>query len=156
MPSAASLVSSLRPLLNHVFLRSQTFIHNVLIAKRYEIGLIRHLKNADLQRLLLRNNINVILIVLFGLLQVADGAITYIGLCFADVNEVNPLLNFCAEHIGLGMSITMVKFVILLAIAFLFCTRHKMKSRWNTATLASAVSFYSWVVTNNVNLVMNG
>lgn len=96
-----------------------------------------------------------ILIILFGLLQVADGIVTYLGLSFTSVEEVNPILNLCAELIGLGYSIVLIKAVGLTFIAFLFLDRHKMKSRWIKATLTSAVAFYSWVVTNNVILVFD-
>ncbi len=97
---------------------------------------------------------NGLLIVLFGLLQVADGVVTYLGLRFADVVEVNPLLNYCAAQMGLGTSISTLKLLILALIAYLFFARHKMKNRWGTATLFGAVSFYSWVVSNNLLLVV--
>jgi len=96
-----------------------------------------------------------LLIILFGLLQVADGVVTYLGLSFSGLDEVNPVLNFCAELVGLGYSIVLLKMAGLVFIAFLFTDRHKMKSRWITATLTSAVAFYSWVVTNNVILVVD-
>ncbi|QSA96414.1 DUF5658 family protein [Methylococcus sp. EFPC2] len=99
---------------------------------------------------------NAPLIVLFALLQVADGVVTYLGLSFAEVDEVNPVLNVVAEVFGLGWTITLLKLVGLAFIAFLYFDRRKMKSRWITAMLASAVSFYSWVVTNNVMLVAAG
>jgi len=94
------------------------------------------------------------LIVLFGLLQVADGVVTYQGLNQSLVDEVNPLLNACAEWFGLAASIAVLKLAGLVFIAFLFFDRHKMKSRWITATLGLAVSFYGWVVANNVSLVL--
>ena len=98
---------------------------------------------------------NTLLIILFGLLHIADGIITYLGLSFDVVDEVNPVLNFCAEQLGLGFSITVLKMACLSVLIFLFYDRHKMKSRWITATLASAVTFYSWVVSSNVFLVVN-
>lgn len=98
---------------------------------------------------------NAFFIVLFGLLQVADGIVTFFGLKFAQVDEVNPVLNFFAGLVGLGLSISLIKVAGLVFIAFLFFDRHKMKSRWITASLVSAVSFYSWVVSNNVFLVVN-
>lgn len=36
---------------------------------------------------------NALLIVLFGVLQVADGVVTFFVLKFAGVDEVNPVLN---------------------------------------------------------------
>ncbi len=97
---------------------------------------------------------DALLIVLFGLLQVADGVVTYIGLNSSGVDEVNPVLNFVVGLLGLGCSITLIKLSGLAFIAFLFFDRHKMRSRWITATLVSAVTFYSWVVSNNVILVV--
>lgn len=98
---------------------------------------------------------NTLLIILFGLLHIADGIITYLGLSFDVVDEVNPVLNFFAEMLGLGFSITVLKMACLSVLIFLFYDRHKMKSRWITASLASAVTFYSWVVSNNVFLVFS-
>ncbi len=97
---------------------------------------------------------NTLLIILFGLLHVADGIITYLGLSFDVVDEVNPVLNFFAEQVGLGFSITTLKLVFISALIYLFYGRQKMKSRWVTATLASAVTFYTWVVSNNIFLVV--
>lgn len=97
---------------------------------------------------------NTLLIVFFALLQVADGIVTYLGLgLFDNVDEVNPILNFFVSGLGLGGAITLLKLLGLAFAAFLFFDRHKMKSRWITASLASAVTFYSWVVSNNMLLV---
>jgi hypothetical protein len=98
--------------------------------------------------------ITATLIVLFGLLQIADGIVTFLGLDQDLVDEVNPVLNASAKYFGLGASIAVLKLAGLAFIAFLFFDRHKMKSRWITAALASAVGFYSWVVANNVTLVL--
>ena len=98
---------------------------------------------------------DALLIVLFGLLHIADGVVTYVGLTFADVAEANPVLNYFAELIGLAYAIPLLKMGGLGFIIFLFMDRHKMKSRWITATLASSVAFYSWVVTQNVILVVS-
>lgn len=95
-----------------------------------------------------------LLIVIFALLQVTDGMVTYFGLNFAGVDEVNPVLNLFVELIGLGYSIAVLKLAGLVFVTFLFIERHKMKSLWITATLASADSFYSWVVVNNFSLVL--
>jgi uncharacterized membrane protein len=100
------------------------------------------------------SNINIFLILMFGLLHIADGAVTYFGLKFASVIEVNPILNYCAELFGLGCSITVLKFGILAVIGFLYYERHKMNSCLSTFTLVSAVGFYLWVVSNNVFLVV--
>lgn len=94
------------------------------------------------------------LILLFGILHIADGLVTYLGLSFAAVNEVNPLLNYFAGLWGLGLAITLLKIAILFAITYIFIGRHTIKSRWGTATLAWADTFYSWVVTNNFVLVI--
>jgi len=98
---------------------------------------------------------NAFFIVLFGLLQVADGIVTFFGLKFGNVDEVNPVLNFFAGLVGLGLSISVIKLAGLAFIVFLFLDRHKMKSRWITTGLFSSVSFYSWVVSNNVLLVVS-
>jgi hypothetical protein len=97
---------------------------------------------------------NSLLIVIFGLLHVADGIVTYLGLSFAELEEVNPVLNAFSEQLGLGFSITLLKLVCLTVIAFLFYRRRRMKSRWITVSLGSAVTFYSWVISNNVFLVV--
>jgi len=96
----------------------------------------------------------VLLIVVFGLLQVADGVVTYLGLSLSGLEEVNPVLNFCAELMGVGCSIVLIKMAGLAFITLLFVDRHKVENRWITATLTMAVAFYSWVVTNNVMLVI--
>jgi uncharacterized membrane protein len=101
-----------------------------------------------------RNTVNTLMIVLFGLLHVADGVLTYLGLSFTNVDEVNPVLNYFAGLLGLGVAITVLKLAILSVIALIFFDRHSIKSRWGTATLASADTFYSWVVTNNFILVI--
>lgn len=98
--------------------------------------------------------VNAMLILLFGILHIADGLVTYLGLSFAAVNEVNPLLNYFAGLWGLGLAITLLKIAILFAITYIFIGRHTIKSRWGTATLAWADTFYSWVVTNNFVLVI--
>ena len=98
---------------------------------------------------------NGIFIILFGLLQIADGIVTFLGLKFDLVEEVNPMLNYFVERVGLGYSITLLKLAGLCFIAFMFFDRHNMKSRWITATLASAVAFYGVVVSNNVALVVS-
>lgn len=99
--------------------------------------------------------VTAILILLFGLLQIADGIVTYLGLDQSLVDEVNPMLNACASFFGLGLSIAVLKLAGLAFITFLFFDRHKMKSRWITATLGTAVGFYAWVVANNVSLVLS-
>ena len=101
-----------------------------------------------------RHTANTLMIVLFGLLHVADGVVTYLGLSFANVNEVNPVLNYFAGLFGLGVAISVLKLAILVVITFIFIDRHTIKSRWGTAMLAWADTFYSWVVTNNFILVM--
>jgi hypothetical protein len=98
---------------------------------------------------------NAFFIVLFGLLQVADGVVTFFGLNFAAVDEANPVLNCVAELVGLGESIVLLKAAGLAFVIFLFCDRRKMKSQWITASLGSAVSFYTYVVSNNVMLVVS-
>lgn len=102
-----------------------------------------------------RDCANALLLVLFGLLHTADGIITYLGLKFTSVDEANPVLVFFADQFGLGYSITAMKLMCLAVIAYLFFGRRKIKSRLSTATLTGAVTFYCWVVSNNVFLVVN-
>lgn len=97
---------------------------------------------------------NTVLIVLFGLLQIADGIVTYLGLSFANLDEANPALAPFVNYLGLGGSITLFKLAGLCFVLFLFLDRHRMNSPWITATLASSVGFYSWVVSNNASLVL--
>ncbi len=94
------------------------------------------------------------LIALFGLLQITDGVVTYLGLGSFGLAEANPLLLTVAGFLGLGGAIAAVKLCGLAFITFLFFDRHKMGSRWITASLVSADTFYSWVVANNVSLVL--
>lgn len=101
----------------------------------------------------IRFTLNALLIIAFGLLHTADGVVTYLGLHFDVVDEVNPLLNYVAGHVGLGYSIFLMKLLCLDVLFVLYRGRHKMHSAWNTAALASAVVFYCWVVSNNVVLV---
>ncbi len=101
-----------------------------------------------------RQSLNTLMIVLFGLLHVADGVVTYLGLSFTSVDEVNPLLNYVAGQMGLGSAIFSLKLLILLVITSIFFDRHSIKGRWGTATLVSADTFYGWVVTNNCLLVI--
>lgn len=98
--------------------------------------------------------LKALLIALFGLLQVTDGIVTYLGLDLSGLDEANPILNVFVRLIGLGCSIAVIKLAGLAFITFLFFDRHNMKSRWITATLASADTFYGWVVLNNVSLVL--
>ena len=97
---------------------------------------------------------NSVLIILLGLLHIADGIVTYFGLMFASVDEVNPVVNYFIALIGLGYSIFLLKSLCLLVIATLYVKRHIIKSLWCNTTLASATSFYIWVVNNNVSLIM--
>lgn len=116
--------------------------------------IVRGLK--DTRPILWRQNMNTFFIILFGLLQIADGIVTFFGLKTAEVDEVNPVLNYMAEVFGLGYSIALIKLAGLAFIVFLFVDRRKMKSRWITTSLGLAVSFYSWVVSSNVILVAGG
>lgn len=98
--------------------------------------------------------LNTTLILLYALLHTADGIVTYLGLKFDLVDEANPLLVFFAGTMGLGLSIFLFKLLFLELIAVLYFARHRMGSCWGTATLLSADAFYSWVVSNNILLVV--
>ena len=101
-----------------------------------------------------RQLVNSALILSFGGLHVADGIVTYLGLTFAELAEVNPVLNYFTGLFGLGVSIILLKLMILGGTAAIFIDRRKIKSRWGSATLAFAVLFYCGVVINNVLLVV--
>ncbi|MBM4200221.1 MAG: hypothetical protein FJ189_02925 [Gammaproteobacteria bacterium] len=96
-----------------------------------------------------------LLIVSFGLLQVADGAITYVGLRCTHIDEANPLASFCFETFGLGASITLLKLLGIAFIAFVFVRRRRIRSPWVTATLCAVVAGYCWVVAQNLALVLS-
>ncbi|OAI15034.1 hypothetical protein A1359_10000 [Methylomonas lenta] len=98
--------------------------------------------------------INSSLILLFGLLHTADGIVTYFGLKFNYATEVNPVLLFFAGTMGLGLAIFALKLLCVEFIALLYVTRRNIGSCWGTATLFSADAFYSWVVSNNIFLVL--
>lgn len=98
--------------------------------------------------------LNTTLILLFGLLHTADGIVTYFGLKFNYAAEANPILLFFAGTMGLGLAIFALKLLCVEFIAWLFLDRRKIGSCWGTATLFSADAFYSWVVSNNILLVV--
>lgn len=98
--------------------------------------------------------INSSLILLFGLLHTADGIVTYFGLKFNYATEVNPVLLFFAGTMGLGLAIFALKLLCVEFIALMFVARRNIGSCWGTATLFSADAFYSWVVSNNLFLVV--
>lgn len=97
--------------------------------------------------------VNTTLMLLFALLHVADGLVTYLGLTFTSVGEVNPVLNSVADIFGLGVSIFVLKLMCITVIAWIYRDRHKINSCWSTTTLMGAVGFYCWVVSNNIILV---
>lgn len=101
----------------------------------------------------IRLTLNALLILIFGFLHAADGVVTYWGLHFNLVDEVNPVLNYVAQYMGLGYSIFLMKLFCIEVLFVLYRSRRSMRSLWNTAALAGAVSFYCWVVGNNVFLV---
>jgi len=103
----------------------------------------------------LRYLLNTSLILLFALLHAADGIVTYFGLKFNYAEEVNPVLLFFASTMGLGLSIFALKLLCMEFIAVVFFARRNIGSCWGTATLFSADAFYSWVVSNNVLLVVS-
>lgn len=99
--------------------------------------------------------VDAALIVAFGLLQAADGIVTYLGLKSTTIVEANPIANCCFELLGTGCGIALLKLVALAFVVFLFLERHKMKSRWISAGLVGGVLFSSWVLLHNVALVMS-
>ncbi|MCK9607016.1 MAG: DUF5658 family protein [Methylomonas sp.] len=101
----------------------------------------------------LRQKLNTALLTLFGGLQVADGILTYLGLRFAELTEVNPLLNYVTGLLGLGVSITLLKLAILGVITAIFTTRRTIKRDWGTVALALAVIAYCGVNISNALLI---
>lgn len=99
--------------------------------------------------------INTSLILLFALLHTADGIVTYFGLKFNYATEVNPVLIFFAGTMGLGLAIFALKLLCVEFIAVLYFARRNIGSCWATASLFSADAFYSWVVSNNILLVVS-
>lgn len=97
---------------------------------------------------------DALLIVLFGLLQFADGIVTYLGLRSPRIEEANPFANLCFEVFGEACSITLLKLVGLSFVLFLFLERHKMKTRWIRCSLLSGVLFSSWALLHNLVLVV--
>lgn len=95
-----------------------------------------------------------LLIIVFGLLQAADGIVTYIGLKSITIVEANPFANCCFDLLGTGFSIALIKLVALMFVVFLFFERRKMKNRWITGTLTMGVVFSSWVLLHNVALIV--
>lgn len=98
--------------------------------------------------------INTSLILLFALLHTADGVVTYLGLKFNHATEVNPVLIFFAGTMGLGLAIFALKLLCVEFIAVLYFARRNIGGCWATASLLSADAFYSWVVSNNILLVV--
>lgn len=98
--------------------------------------------------------INTSLILLFALLHTADGIVTYFGLKFNHATEVNPILIFFAGTMGLGLAIFALKLLCVEFIAVLYFARRNIGGGWATVSLFSADAFYSWVVSNNILLVV--
>ncbi|AEG01228.1 DUF5658 family protein [Methylomonas methanica] len=98
--------------------------------------------------------INTSLILLFALLHTADGIVTYFGLKFNYATEVNPILIFFAGTMGLGLAIFALKLLCVEFIAVLYFARRNINGGWATVSLLSADAFYSWVVSNNILLVV--
>jgi Domain of unknown function (DUF5658) len=111
--------------------------------------------DADASVVQFRQTVNSLMILLFAVLHIADGVVTYLGLSFTGVNEANPILNYIVPHYGLGPAIAMVKVYVLLVLTLVYFDRNAIKSRWGTAALAWADTFYGWVVANNFILVMD-
>ena len=148
------LIQSYHEQLKDRFSHEQYVIQRPVDSSSTKFRLARVLETPYCRQMPLRLGANTLLIFLFGLLHTADGIVTYLGLKFASVVEVNPVLNFFAGFLGLGFSITLLKLGCLVVVTFLYLERHKMKSCWSTTALACAVTFYCWVVSSNVILVV--
>ena len=98
--------------------------------------------------------LNAIFIILFGLLHVADGVLTYFGLSYSNVIEVNPILNYFIELSSIGYSILFVKSLIIFIIFLIFINRNNIKGQLGTIALLCANVFYVFIVFNNAILVL--
>lgn len=134
---------------------NQRFLERSTAAiKRFSaIDCLPLLKSKNLKDYKFKYLLNSALIILFALLHTADGIVTYLGLKFDYVDEVNPVLIFFAGILGLGLAIFLLKLVCLSVIAVLFSARRNLGNCWSTFSLISADLFYSWVVSNNIFLV---
>lgn len=93
------------------------------------------------------------LIVFIALLNIADGALTYLGLTFFEVYEANPVLDLFSSRLGLGSAIVFIKAIILSGLLLLFFRRSCARCITNITTLALTNVFYLWVVGNNTDLI---
>lgn len=93
------------------------------------------------------------LIVFIALLNIADGALTYLGLTFFEVYEANPVLDLFSSRLGLGSAIIFIKAIILSGLLLLFFRRSCSRCITNITTLALTNVFYLWVVGNNTGLI---
>ena len=94
------------------------------------------------------------LILLLGMLNISDGALTYYGLAYCDLVEANPVLDFFSPTLSLGYSILLVKIVILLPLLQIFLSRAIIQSCKSTLALMFGNLLYVWVVSNNANLIL--
>jgi len=99
-------------------------------------------------------HIQVSLILLFGLLNIADGILTYLGLRYCEVAEANPILDIFSHTIGLGYSIILVKSMVLASLIMLFLSRNTVNRCGSSIMLLTGNLLYFWVVGNNANLVL--
>jgi len=99
-------------------------------------------------------HIQVGLILLFGLLNIADGILTYLGLRYCEVAEANPILDVFSNTIGLGYSIMLIKSMVLASLLMLFLSRNTVNRCGSSLMLVAGNVLYFWVVGNNANLVL--
>ena len=81
-------------------------------------------------------------------LQVWDGWATDYGLALG-IPEGNPLLQFCMESWGVGMTLVSVKCVTCIVLVFLRCVADLSVSQWGLGLIAVSYvlgSFVPWCV----------
>lgn len=110
----------------------------------------------SLQAIGITLRMRALLIILFGLLNITDGALTFHGLKFGSVAELNPVLDYLGSHLGLslGYAILAVKTLVIAALAYLLTCHYRMNRCAGILALIIANIFYLWVVGNNAHLVM--
>lgn len=94
------------------------------------------------------------LIILIALLNIADGALTYLGLTFFEVAETNPVLDLFSSRLGLGSAIIFIKAIIISGLILMFVKRNCTRCYTNITTLFLTNIFYIWVVGNNTDVIL--
>ncbi len=117
-----------------------------LIQRIYQLALFRILRSCI--------PLQAGLIVLFAVLNISDGMLTYYGLIYCDLVEANPILDFVSRAFGTGCSIVVIKALIVVPLAYAFISRSSIQRCRGTLVLIMGNLLYFWVVGNNANLIL--